>query len=251
MDHRLSTTSERPRSTSTNAIHPALADIALVVFDLDGTLIDSAPDLAQAVDDTLAELDLAAPGLARVRGWIGNGSYTLIERALTHALSAPPSRVMLDDAHARFLTFYAHAPCERTRLYDGARAALEALRQRNLVCALVTNKPAAFLPPILKRFELAPYFAVALGGDSLEEKKPHPAPLLHAAAQTGIAPEQALMVGDSRHDIQAGKAAGFRTLAVTYGYNHGEPIAESAPDYVVDSLARLADDRPDSRSDNI
>lgn len=241
MDHRLSTDSGIAASSTAPAIHPALADISLVVFDLDGTLIDSAPDLARAVDKTLIERDLAGAGLDKVRHWVGNGSYELIERALTDALSKPPSGAMLDAAHARFLAVYAAAPCERTRLYEGARAGLESLRQRGIVCALVTNKPIDFLPPILARFDLAPFFALTLGGDSLKEKKPHPAPLLHVADKTGVAPARALMVGDSRHDMQAGKAAGFRTLAVTYGYNHGEPIADSQPDYVVDSLARLAD----------
>lgn len=224
-------------------MHPALVDISLVVFDLDGTLIDSAPDLANAVNATLAERDLAPAGVDKVRHWVGNGSHKLVERALTDALGAASESLdagELDAAHQRFLAHYADAPCERTQLYDGVRECLQAIQALDICCALVTNKPAAFLPAILERFALTSFFALTLGGDSLNEKKPHPAPLLHAAEQTGIAPNRALMIGDSRHDVQAGKVAGFRTLAVTYGYNHGAPISDSAPDHVIDSLRVLA-----------
>ncbi len=103
----------------------------------------------------------------------------------------------------------------------------------------MTNKPHAFIAPLLEGLGLAEHFALCLGGDSLPEKKPHPAPLLHVAAHFGVAPQACLMVGDSRHDIAAGRAAGFRTLAVPYGYNHGEPVRESRPDGVVESLAEL------------
>ena len=144
-----------------------------------------------------------------------------------------------DAAHARFLIHYGAAPCERTLLYEGAGELLETLTAAGIACALVTNKPAAFLPPILERFGLGDRFAVTVGGDTLARKKPHPDPLLHAAERTGISPDRALMIGDSRHDVAAGKAAGFRTLAVTYGYNHGEPVRDSAPDHVVDTLAEL------------
>jgi phosphoglycolate phosphatase len=239
MDDRLN-----PGSTTAGAgLHPALTDIALVVFDLDGTLIDSAPDLAVAVDATLAERNLGPAGVDKVRGWVGNGSYKLVERALVDALGPAADTLdagEIDAAHDRFLAHYADAPCERTVVYDGVRESLAAMQARGIACVLVTNKPMAFLPAILEEFGLAPYFALTLGGDSLKQKKPHPAPLLHAAEQLGIAPENALMVGDSRHDVQAGKAAGFRTLAVTYGYNHGEPIADATPDHITDSLAVLA-----------
>ncbi|MES1939571.1 phosphoglycolate phosphatase [Salinisphaera sp. T5B8] len=224
------------------ALHPALADIDLVVFDLDGTLIDSVPDLAAAMDTTLQERGLAPAGIARVRDWVGNGSHKLVERALAHACTTAADaldRADLDAAHARFLEHYAAAPCARTRLYDGVRQCLDSLATRGVTCALVTNKPVAFIDPILAHFQLTRFFALTLGGDSLTQKKPHPAPLLYCGEHAGVAPAHALMVGDSRHDIAAGKAAGFRTLAVTYGYNHGEPIAASLPDHQVDSLAEL------------
>ena len=224
------------------ACHPALDNIQLVAFDLDGTLIDSVPDLAVAVDAALGEHGQRPVGVDKVRDWVGNGSRKLVERALAHALATAPERLepeAVETVHARFLDHYAEKPHAQTTLYDGVRQCLSALATRSVTCVLITNKPIAFVGPILSHFELADFFALTLGGDSLDEKKPHPAPLLHAAQHTSTAPAKALMVGDSRHDIAAGKAAGFRTLAVTYGYNHGEPIAACRPDHIVTTLAEL------------
>lgn len=220
-------------------MHPILNDIRLVAFDLDGTLVDSVPDLAAAVDAALAEIDLAPRGESRVRGWVGNGSLRLMERALRDALHRNPDASLLARAHQGFLDHYGRDPSAHTRLYPGVREALDALRDRGMPLALVTNKPSAFIAPILEAFGLRTHFGLCLGGDSLAQKKPDPAPLRHVAAHFDVAPSACLMVGDSRHDIEAGRAAGFRTLAVPYGYNHGEPVRNSAPDGVVESLAEL------------
>lgn len=220
-------------------MHPILNGIRLVSFDLDGTLVDSVPDLAMAVDASLNELGLPAAGEARVRDWVGNGSLKLMERALAFAHDAPPDAEFLDRAHEAFLAHYGRDPGSRTCLYPGVRECLDALYARGLTLALVTNKPSAFIQPILAQFGLERHFALCLGGDSLPQKKPDPAPLLHVAAHFGLLPSDCLMVGDSRHDVAAGRAAGFRTLAVPYGYNHGEPIRDSRPDALVDSLAEL------------
>ncbi|GEK49049.1 phosphoglycolate phosphatase [Bisbaumannia pacifica] len=220
-------------------MHPSLEGITLICFDLDGTLVDSVPDLAAAVDLALADLALPVAGEARVRDWVGNGSRVLVERALTSALGQPPEAERLEAAHARFLHHYGQAPNARTRLYPGVREALEGLAARGLTLTLVTNKPAAFIAPILGGLGIEGCFARCLGGDSLAEKKPHPAPLLAMSDHFEVPPSRCLMVGDSRHDIAAGKAAGFRTLAVPYGYNHGEPVAASGPDGLVESLAEL------------
>ena len=218
---------------------PLLDDIRLIAFDLDGTLIDSVPDLAAAVDAMLGDLAWPPAGEAKVRDWVGNGSHLLVARALADAGGSEPDAATLARAHARFLVHYRAAPCARTRVFPGVREALEGLSARGLGLALITNKPAAFIDPILEALTLRDYFQLTLGGDSLPEKKPHPAPLLHLAAHFEIAPQHCLMVGDSRHDIEAGKRAGFRTLAVPYGYNHGEPVATSAPDGLVESLQEL------------
>ena len=220
-------------------MHALLQDIRLVAFDLDGTLIDSVPDLAAAVDAMLVELGMVAVGEAKVRDWVGNGSRKLVERALENVLERMPEAALLEAAHDAFLRHYHAAPCERTRVYPGVREALDALESRSIILTLITNKPAAFIDPILEALELRHYFRATLGGDSLPEKKPHPAPLLHLAARYDIDPSRCLMVGDSRHDVEAGKRAGFRTLAVPYGYNHGEPVVSSEPDGVVESLREL------------
>jgi phosphoglycolate phosphatase len=220
-------------------MHPILNHIRLISFDLDGTLVDSVPDLAVAVDASLAECGLPTAGEARVRDWVGNGSLKLMERALTFARHAPPDEALLARAHEAFLAHYGRDPGSRTRLYPGVREALDALRSDDRILTLVTNKPFAFIRPILAQFGLEAHFALCLGGDSLPQKKPDPAPLLHVAAHFGLPPSACLMVGDSRHDVAAGQAAGFRTLAVPYGYNHGEPVRDSRPDALVDSLAEL------------
>ncbi len=275
-------TGQGPYRVQGASMHPILDGIELVAFDLDGTLIDSVPDLAIAVDAVLAELGLPVAGEARVRDWVGNGSRVLMERALKLAtypseapgtdrrggpmpgmasvaprdgFTAPPRRsvagpasptaagevdeALLERAHAAFLKHYGRDPGAHTRLYPGVRECLDALRGRGLPLALVTNKPHAFIAPLLEGVGLDAHFALCLGGDSLPEKKPHPAPLLHVAAHFDVSPATCLMVGDSRHDVAAGKAAGFRTLAVPYGYNHGEPVRDSGPDGVVESLAEL------------
>ncbi|MCE9681257.1 phosphoglycolate phosphatase [Halomonas alkalisoli] len=220
-------------------MHPILKDIRLISFDLDGTLIDSVPDLAAAVDASLGELGLPVAGEARVRDWVGNGSWTLVERALTFAQGHLPGEEALARSHEAFLRRYGRDPGSRTRLYPGVRETLDALQAGDWILTLVTNKPYAFIEPILAQFGLERHFALCLGGDSLPQKKPDPAPLLHVAAHFDLPPSTCLMVGDSRHDIAAGRAAGFRTLAVPYGYNHGEPVQDSRPDGLVVSLAEL------------
>ena len=220
-------------------MHPILDGIELVTFDLDGTLVDSVPDLAMAVDAALTDLGLSPPGEAKVRDWVGNGSLKLMERALEDALGRASSDALLTRAHQGFLDHYARDPSAHTRLYGGVREALDALRDWGLPLALVTNKPSAFIAPILEALGLQGHFGLCLGGDSLAQKKPDPAPLRHVAAHFGVLPAACLMVGDSRHDIEAGRAAGFRTLAVPYGYNHGEPVVLSRPDAVVESLWEL------------
>ncbi|MHB0774457.1 phosphoglycolate phosphatase [Halomonas sp. WWR20] len=220
-------------------MHSILDGIRLVTFDLDGTLVDSVPDLTVAVDASLADLGLPMAGEAAVRDWVGNGSRKLVERALRHRLGDTPDNDRLDAAHERFLYHYHQAPSRLSTLYPGVREGLEALSHQGVVLALVTNKPQAFIAPILASFSLARYFSLTLGGDALAQKKPDPAPLLHVAAHFDIAPRACLMVGDSRHDVEAGKRAGFRTLALPYGYNHGEPVAASHPDAIVESLQEL------------
>lgn len=220
-------------------MHPILNDKRLVAFDLDGTLIDSVPDLAVAVQLTLGKLDLPLPTEERVRDWVGNGAPVLVERALTWALGHPPEENFQARALDTFMGYYAAAPNALTTLYPGVKQALEALHRAGFTFALITNKPEQFIKPILEHFGLLEWFSLWVGGDTLAEKKPSPLPLLYIAKACNVAPSECLMVGDSRHDIEAGKAAGFATLAMPYGYNHGDPIELSQPDVVLSSLLAL------------
>jgi phosphoglycolate phosphatase len=225
-------------------LHAVLQGKRLIAFDLDGTLIDSVPDLAMAVTRTLRELDLRVPSEDEVRDWVGNGAAVLMERALTWALQVPPTQALQQRAYEAFMQHYGAAPNDLTTLYPGVKHTLQVLHANGLTLVLITNKPERFIEPLLNHFELLGYFTHWIGGDSLAEKKPHPLPLLHAARSCQIPPSECVMVGDSRHDMAAGKAAGFTTLALPYGYNHGEPIEESHPDLMLSSLIDLLMEAP-------
>ncbi|RUR33988.1 phosphoglycolate phosphatase [Vreelandella andesensis] len=222
-------------------MHAILQGKRLIAFDLDGTLIDSVPDLAVAVRHALDDVGLPVPGEERVRDWVGNGAQVLIERALTWALSVAPGQALQATAYEAFMCHYAAAPNALTQLYPGVRTALHDLYKAGYSLVLITNKPERFIAPILGHFDLLPLFTHCLGGDSLAEKKPSPLPLLYMAQRLDTPPSASVMVGDSRHDIAAGKAAGFTTVALPYGYNHGEPIEHSQPDLIISSLLALTE----------
>lgn len=215
---------------------------ALVMFDLDGTLVDSVPDLAAAVDAMLQEQHCQPAGEEKVRLWVGNGAAVLVRRALADVDGIEESQVSESLHQAslqRFLHHYRRASGHYSKLYPGVKEGLQQLRSAGVTLALVTNKPSEFVPHLLADLGIEEYFAAWLGGDSLPEKKPHPAPLQSLMERFQVAVNDALMVGDSRSDMAAGRAAGVRTLGVTYGYNHGRPIAEEAPDWSTDDLGRF------------
>ncbi|WNK19275.1 phosphoglycolate phosphatase [Halomonas piscis] len=232
----------RHDAVADRALHPLLAGKRLIAFDLDGTLIDSVPDLAAALVRALDDERLALPEREDVSRWVGNGTRKLVERGLAWALETPVEAVdetLAARVHAAFLSYYGEAPHRLTQLYPGVAETLFALRDSGFVLALVTNKPERFVAPLLEHFALCDAFSLCLGGDSLARKKPDPLPLCHAAERFGVPAGHCVMVGDSRHDMAAGKAAGFATAALTYGYNHGEPISDSMPDALLDSLSEL------------
>ncbi len=211
----------------------------VVLFDLDGTLLDSVPDLAAAVDHMLTLRGRPAAGVEKLRDWVGNGAAVLVARALAgnieHAgVESPEAKAALQD----FLAAYADQH-ELTRVYPGVTPLLDWLAARRIPMAVVTNKPERFVAPLLAQTGLSGYFRWLVGGDTLAQQKPDPAPLRHVLALAGVEPGRALFIGDSRNDVLAARAAGMPVVAVTYGYNHGEPIAASAPDLLVDSLAAL------------
>ncbi|UTW02681.1 phosphoglycolate phosphatase [Amphritea atlantica] len=214
----------------------------LVLFDLDGTLLDSVPDLALAIDRMLAALALPLAGQSQVRNWVGNGAQMLVKRALAHSVASSDNETesdLFDQAFALFLHHYDQCCAEQSRLYPGVQDLLSFLKDNRISMGLVTNKPINFTESLLDEFDLRHFFAIVLGGDSLTEKKPHPMPLSYAMEQLDVSPLQTLMVGDSRSDIKAAQAAGCRVAAVTYGYNHGEPVSAYQPDLIVDNLAEL------------
>lgn len=216
-----------------------LADRELILIDLDGTLVDSVPDLADAVDEMLRRLSMPARGEARVREWIGNGAERLVRRALIDRKDGEPDEQLFRRAYPLFNEAYAAGVCRRTVPYPGVREGLEQLREDGHRMGCVTNKPARFTEPLLETLGLRGFFEIVLGGDALPVRKPDPGPLLHAARTLGVPPERGLMVGDSISDVKAARAAGFAVVCVPYGYNHGEDIREADPDAVIDSLDEL------------
>jgi phosphoglycolate phosphatase len=212
----------------------------LVLIDLDGTLVDSVPDLAYCVDSMMQALNMPLRGEAAVRTWVGNGVQRLTERALTNDLDGHPEPELLAKALPIFLELYAENTSKRSRLYDGVLQGLDYLQScPDLVIGCVTNKAAQFTIPLLTNLGIYDRFAIVISGDSLPEKKPHPLPLLHAAETFGIDPSDALMIGDSKSDVKAARAAGFKIACLTYGYNHGEDIHNYQPDIVLDSLVEI------------
>lgn len=214
-------------------------NVRALAFDLDGTLTDSAPGLAGAVDGALNELNLPMAGVERVSTWIGNGADILIERALTWALGHAPQSDLLSDARVLLDKHYAHSVDGGSLLYPGVKETLAALAAHNLPMALVTNKPTPFVAPLLQSLGIADYFSLIIGGDDVVAKKPHPAPLFLVLGKFGLLPGELVFVGDSRNDIQAAQAAGCPCIGLTYGYNYGEPIATSQPDVTLDHFNDL------------
>jgi phosphoglycolate phosphatase len=209
----------------------------VVLIDLDGTLVDTAPDLAAAANYVLRSLGREPAAMPTIRGFIGNGVRELMRRAL--AITTEPSETDLDAAMQGFSAYYGEHLLDHSQVYPGVRETLEALQAqgRELVC--ITNKAGAFTEPLLERLGLRRYFALVLSGDSLPRKKPDPLQLLHAAAHFHQAVADCLLVGDSCNDTQAARAAGMPVACVSYGYNGDEPVHCLRPDAVLDNMLEL------------
>ena len=211
----------------------------LVMFDLDGTLIDSVPDLAAATDQMLVQLGRAPAGMDKVRNWVGNGAPVLVRRALADGIDHQAITAEQEaEALAIFMQVYGTGD-SLTTLYPGALETLQSLKLLGLKLALITNKPEKFIPELLAQTHMAEYFDWVVGGDTLPQKKPDPAGLLWVMQQAQVTAQQCLFVGDSRNDVLAAHAAGVACIAVTYGYNYGQPISAENPALVVDDLREL------------
>jgi len=210
-----------------------------VLIDLDGTLIDSVPDLTYCVDEMMKQIDMPVRGLDAVRQWVGNGVETLTERALVNAIDGKPDTDLMTKAYPIFLELYKHNNSQRSCVYDGVKEGIQWMKDNGYRVGCVTNKAEAFTIPLLKSKGLFDLFEVVVSGDTCEKKKPDPMPLLHAAKLMGVNPDNALMLGDSCSDVKAARAAGFNIFCMTYGYNHGEDIRDYNPDVVMDSFMEL------------
>lgn len=210
-------------------------DIRSVTIDLDGTLLDTIPDLAAGANGMLRELGRRELPVAVVATYVGRGIANLVARCLPD-LDADAQAAALEI----FRRHYAQENGRCSRLYPGVLEGLAAFRAAGLPLAVITNKAAAFTAPLLEATQLAAWFEFAISGDSLPEKKPHPLPLLHACQRLGTAPAHNLHIGDSKHDAAAARAAGCPVFCVPYGYNEGEDVHALDCDAIVASLAEAA-----------
>lgn len=212
-----------------------------VLFDLDGTLIDSATDIVQAADAAMVDCGVPSRGIERVRGFIGNGAERLIHRCLTNDHDGVASEDRFHEAYARFEIHYAQGLTDYSRPYPGVMTTLQQLYDAGYKLACVTNKPARFTEPLLARLGMSEFLTVTLSGDTLPTKKPDPAPLLHAIAACGVPLEASTMVGDSLADLYAARNAGMRVFCVTYGYADPAELARHAPDALIANMPEILD----------
>ena len=211
----------------------------MVLIDVDGTLVDSVPDLAYCVDRMMEQLDMPVRGESAVGQWVGNGVERLVRRALINQLDGEPEEALFEKAMPIFMDLYAENTSGRSSLYPGVAEGVAYLKQAGFRLGCVTNKAEQFTVPLLKDLGIYDNFEVVVSGDTLPKKKPDPMPLLHAAEVMGVKAEQSMMLGDSMSDVKAARAAGFQIVCMSYGYNHGIDIRDSNPDAVIDSMAEL------------
>ena len=213
----------------------------MILIDVDGTLVDSVPDLAFCVDAMMKELGMPERGERRVRHWVGNGVERLVKRSLVNQIDGEPDEALFNRALPVFEALYRENTSKRSCLYSGVSEALEFLATTGVRIGCVTNKASQFTLPLLQDLGVRDYFEIVICGDMVERKKPDPMPLLQAAEQLETEPRASMMLGDSMSDVNAARAAGFQIVCMSYGYNHGEDIRDYDPDAVIDSMAEIRD----------
>lgn len=211
-------------------------DISAILIDLDGTLLHTAPELAESANRMLSDMGRAPVSQDLLMSYIGNGISWLVKRALTGDMHAEPDAALYEKALPIFEKHYTELLLQ-TKLFDGVRDGLESMKAAGFRLGCITNKVARYTEPLLKGLGLNEYFEIVLSGDSLPEKKPHPMPLLHAANFFDVPVAQVLLIGDSLNDAIAGRAAGCPVFCVPYGYNHGEPVDGLDIDKVIKNLS--------------
>ncbi|TCP96198.1 phosphoglycolate phosphatase [Cricetibacter osteomyelitidis] len=219
-----------------------MSQFKVIGFDLDGTLVNSLPDLALSVNSALTEFGLPQAEENRVMTWIGKGADILIGEALAWA-KAESGKTLNDDEikqlKYRFGVYYGENLCNVSRLYPNVKETLEQLKAKGYILAVITNKPTKHVEPVLAAFGIDHLFSEMLGGQSLPAIKPHPGPMYYLFGKFGIYPKQMLFVGDSKNDILAAHSAGCPVVGLTYGYNYNIPISEANPDWVFDDFADI------------
>lgn len=210
--------------------------VAAIVIDLDGTLLHTAPDLAEAANRMLADLGMAPVLEKTLKSYIGNGVGQLIKRTLTGEMVGEPDAELFARAKPLFEKNYHEVLSLHSRPFPDVVEGLQAMQQAGFRLACITNKAERFTVPLLKATDLHHYFELILSGDTLPRMKPDPLPLLHACEHFGITPDEMLLIGDSQNDTEAARAAGCHVFCVPYGYNHGNHVSLLDQDAVVDSL---------------
>lgn len=211
-----------------------------VLFDLDGTLVDTIPDIIQATNTMRTQLGLATLDNATITAYVGRGTEDLVLRALAHDAPQPPTSALFEQGLTLFKQCYHAINGQQSVLFDGVLDGLLAFNQTGVSMAVVTNKQTAFTLPLLQHLNLASFFDAVVCGDTCPEKKPHPMPLLHACELLGVNPEHALMVGDSINDAKAAQAAGMAVVILPYGYNEGQDVRNLEVDDIVPTIAAAA-----------
>jgi phosphoglycolate phosphatase len=208
-----------------------------VLIDLDGTLLDTVPDLAAACNGMLSDLGMHSVSEKQVSEYVGKGAEVLVRRCLTSNLESKADAALLAKAMIAFGVNYHRTNGLHAKVYDGVLLGLQAMRTKGLKLACVTNKPYEFAEPLLQATKLRHYFEFVQGGDMLTKKKPDALPMLWAASRLGLPPERCMAIGDSVNDALAGRAANMRVLMVPYGYNEGRAVLPSDCHAIIPSLA--------------
>jgi phosphoglycolate phosphatase len=214
--------------------------IRAAIIDLDGTMVDTAPDFQVAINRMRDELHLAPLALDTIVDFVGKGSENLMRRVLGVDFEKNEVESRFDHALERYQHHYLQINGDHSELYAGVHEGLVAMKKGGVRLACVTNKPIAFARPLLEKKGLIDFFEVIYGGDSLAHKKPHPLPMLTVCNDFDLQPAQVVAIGDSSNDSEAARAAGCRVLTVPYGYNHGQPVQTIDTDGIVESLVDAA-----------
>jgi len=223
-----------------NSSDSLFADVRAAIIDLDGTMMDTAPDFLVAINAMRAELGLAPVGIPVITRFVGKGTENLVRSILALDYTHDEAAARYEQALEAYMRHYRAINGEHATVYEGVAEGLRHMQQQGVRLACVTNKPIAFALPLLEKAGLLPAFEVVYGGDSLPRKKPDPMPLLQVCADFSLAPHRVVAIGDSSNDAEAARAAGCRVLTVPYGYNHGQPIQDVDSDGIVETLLDAA-----------